>query len=128
MSDRQNCSSCPTQNVRAKVVGCLQVQIKEPELVIQHGSPQVKYPGFDIYWILKLSNGELIYNPSNIPVVGPVGTHQGLLVKETLLHLLRDDPKTPTETHLQLNLIQLCGTGLIIGKVWGETRNVMQFY
>jgi len=33
-----------------------------------------------------------------------------------------------SETHLRLNMIQLCGTVLIIRKVWGDTQNVMQFY
>lgn len=55
---------------------------------------------------------------------------QYFLMREAALQTLRITQKTqkPAEMHLQLNMIQLCGTRLIIRKVWGDTQNVMQFY
>lgn len=118
VSDRQNCSSCPNrQSQSADWRTCI-------------GYPAWISSGNTSSFLISIGYWSCLMGGSTIKYssVGPVGTQQRRLVEETPLHLLRDDPKTPRGTHLQLNLIQLCGTGLIIGKVWGETPNVMQFY
>lgn len=60
VSDRQNCSSCPAQTVKAKV------QIEELALVTQHGSPQVTHPAF--WYLLDIGAASWGDQPSNIPV------------------------------------------------------------